>query len=132
MKIHLPNSAHLQNLGAFVSHYDPADADRLEFSMHDRWVSVHPVALAMAACAGRAVRARGGVPEGTIHQIRALPYLIRMGLFDHLGIDPGREITAHEEAGRFVPLTQVASAPDLRSAITNLVPLLHGVSPRSS
>jgi len=57
--------------------------------------------------------------------VRSLPYLIRMGLFDFLGIDPGRQITEHEAAGRFVPLTQIRDNADLKSTITDLVPLLH-------
>jgi anti-sigma regulatory factor (Ser/Thr protein kinase) len=32
---------------------------------------------------------------------------------------------AHEESGRFIPLTQIRNAEELRAAITNLVPLLH-------
>lgn len=48
-----------------------------------------------------------------------------MGLFGALGIDSGVAITEHEASGRFIPLTQIRTADDLKSALTNLVPLLH-------
>lgn len=48
-----------------------------------------------------------------------------MKLFDFLGIDPGIRIQEHEEAGRFVPLTQIQTSDDLKNAIANLIPLLH-------
>ena len=35
------------------------------------------------------------------------------------------QIVEHEEAGRFVPLTQIKTAEDLTHEITNLIPLLH-------
>jgi len=55
----------------------------------------------------------------------ALAYLIRMGLFEFLGIDPEKTIQPHEAAGRFIPLTQIRTSKDLSAAITDLVPLLH-------
>jgi anti-sigma regulatory factor (Ser/Thr protein kinase) len=125
VKVFLPNSANLQNLTALFPHFDLSNPDEFEFAMHDRWVAVHPVVLAMTACLAARFRQRGGTITGNATQVATLPYLIRMGLFDHLGIDPGREIVAHEESGRFIPLTQIKDASQLREAITNLVPLLH-------
>lgn len=125
MKIFLPNSAHLQNIDGFLRHYESEPIDELIFGMHNRWVSVHPAVLAMTACAGELVKGRRGRTTGEITQIRSLPYLIRMGLFKHLELDPQRTIKEHEESGRFIPLTQIRTTSDLRDAITNLVPLLH-------
>ena len=48
-----------------------------------------------------------------------------MKLFDHIQLSPPKQIIEHEEAGRFIPLTQIKTADDLRNAIANLVPLLH-------
>ncbi len=125
MKIFIPNSAWIQNVGGFLSKYDPSVPDHLEIGFNDRWVSVHPSILALTACAGLLVRHRGGTVSGHVPQIRSLPYLIRMGLFNYLGIDPGKQIAEHEAAGRFVPLTNIRNNEDLRIAITDLVPLLH-------
>jgi anti-sigma regulatory factor (Ser/Thr protein kinase) len=125
MKIHLPNSAHLQNIQGFLGGWSSDQANRLEFSMHRRWVSVHPAVLAMTACAAAVVRNSDGVVDGRAEAHPALRYLIRMGLFGFLGIDPGEEIQPHEPAGRFIPLTQIRTSDELSAAITNLVPLLH-------
>lgn len=125
MKIHLPNSAHLQNLQGFLKRCSPDDQTRLDFSMDPRWVGVHPAVLAMTACAAAVVRNGNGTIDGEAEQIRSLPYLIRMGLFRHLDIDPGKTIEEHEATGRFIPLTQIRTSQDLRDAIVNLVPLLH-------
>jgi len=125
MKISIPNSAWIQNVGGFLSKFDPSEPDKLEIEFHDRWVAVHPSILALTACAGLLVKHHGGTISGHVPQIRSLPYLIRMGLFDYLGINPGQEIAEHEAAGRFVPLTNIRKNEDLRTAITDLVPLLH-------
>lgn len=125
MKIHLPNSAHLQNLQGFLSRWWADDPTRLEFSMHERWVSVHPAVLSMTACAAAMVRHENGSVEGKPEAHPALAYLIRMGLFEFLGIDPQKSIQPHEAAGRFIPLTQIRTSDELSAAITNLVPLLH-------
>lgn len=94
-------------------------------SFNERWVSVHPAILALTACAGALVRQNGGSVTGNVPQVRSLPYLIRMGLFDFLRLDPGRAIAEHEAAGRFVPLTKIDNNADLHAVITDLVPLLH-------
>jgi anti-sigma regulatory factor (Ser/Thr protein kinase) len=125
VRISLPNSAHLQNLQGFLKKCAYNNPTRLDFSMHDRWVSVHPAVLAMTACAAAAVRHSNGTVDGNAEQIGALPYLIRMKLFDYLGLDPKKAIQEHEAAGRFIPLTQIRTSHDLSAAVTDLVPLLH-------
>lgn len=125
MKIHLPNSARLQNLGGFLRRFDPSDPSKLEFSMNDRWVAVHPTVLAFTACVADHVSRNGGSHLGEVHQIGSLPYLIRMGLFNHLHLDYGRQITAHEEAGRFIPIQRITTTAELSDFIVNVIPLLH-------
>lgn len=125
MKIRLPNSANLQNITALLKDLDLTDPSHLEFSMHPKWVAVHPVVLAMTACLAQTVRDHGGDVSGSATRVATLPYLIRMGLFKYLGIDPGTVIVEHEEAGRFIPITQIRSSDELKQAIVNLVPLLH-------
>jgi hypothetical protein len=56
VKIYFPNSGHLQNFGGFARRQDMSDLNRLEFSMDSRYVSVHPIALSMAAAAGELAR----------------------------------------------------------------------------
>jgi hypothetical protein len=48
-----------------------------------------------------------------------------MGLFEHVRVDYGRGIAAHEEAGRFVPIQRIRSTRELSDFIVNVIPLLH-------
>lgn len=125
MKIHLPNGAHLRNITGFLSDIDASDTSSFELTMHPKWVFVHPAVLALTACAAALVTANGGAFSGVIPKIRSLNYPVRMGLFDYVKLPPPVEIIEHEEAGRFIPLTQIKSTDDLRKAIADLVPLLH-------
>lgn len=125
MQLHLPNSANLQNITTLLNHMNLDNSEVLKFSMHAKWVAVHPVVLSMAAALGAMVQNKGGVVEGRASPVPTLNYLIRMGLFKHIGLDPGREIKEHEESGRFIPITQISSTDDLKKAIIDLVPLLH-------
>jgi anti-sigma regulatory factor (Ser/Thr protein kinase) len=93
--------------------------------MHPKWVAVHPVVLAMTACLAMKVREVHGTISGTPTSAPSINYLLRMGLFDYLQIDPGKEIHEHEESGRFVPLTQIKNSRELKAAIIDLVALLH-------
>jgi len=128
MRIFLPNSANLQNITSLLGSLNLQDHQCLEFSMHPKWVAVHPVVLSMTACLAAYVKQNGGVISGTATDIRTLPYLMRMGLFNYLGIDPRKGIVEHEESGRFVPLTQIKTNDELKATIANLVPLLHAPS----
>lgn len=79
----------------------------------------------MAACAGELHKTQGKRTIGKVQPVSSLAYLVRMHLFDYVNLDPGLEIEEHEEAGRFIPLTQIRTSDDLHSAIVNLIPLLH-------
>jgi anti-sigma regulatory factor (Ser/Thr protein kinase) len=79
----------------------------------------------MTACAGALARYKGWNTTGKVFNVPSVPYLVRMKLFEFLDIPAPREIAEHEEAGRFVPITQIRSGEDLSNAITNLIPLLH-------
>lgn len=125
MHIHLPNSAHLQNIEGFIRKYDPTDSHSLIVSGHQRYIHAHPFTLALTACAGATAKHYGYPTTGSIPNVSSAPYLIRMKLFDHLDVPPPRTIEEHEESGRFVPLTQIRTSADLRNTISNLIPLLH-------
>jgi anti-sigma regulatory factor (Ser/Thr protein kinase) len=125
VKIHLPNSAHLQNIEGFIRRYDPADPSILQVSGNDKYIHVHPFSLALAACIGASATDNNIPITGEIPNVSSAPYLVRMKLFDHLRTAPPRVIQSHEGAGRFVPLTQIKTSEDLRGAISDLIPLLH-------
>lgn len=123
MKCHISNSVFIGNIDPFIRSFDFSEPEKLEVSTHDRWMSVHPVALAMIAGLGMTVP-RGNV---TFDDINATSghYLQRMGLFDLLGIESDRSITARDPAGRFVPLTVIKTAAEQTKFITDMMPLLH-------
>lgn len=124
--IFVPNSAHLGNIEGFLRHYDPSDDSVLNVNFHPKWVSVHPLVLSMVACSAQIARQKG-IPLGVeVPQIRSIPYLIRMGLFDHLNAtNKVQALTDHEAAGRFIPITQVQSNDDLKNFMIDMIPLLH-------
>lgn len=125
MEIHFPNSAHLQNVGGFVSKIDANDPGDLAFSMYDQYLSVHPFVLSLAAAAGSYVKSVGGTTTGTLYDTSSLRYLVRMGLFNFIDLKPPISVEEHEAAGRFIPLTQIRSSEELEEFIVEMVPLLH-------
>jgi anti-sigma regulatory factor (Ser/Thr protein kinase) len=125
VKLRFPNSASLHNIVAFIKSIDPSSPEVFELETHNKWVHVHPVVLAMAACAASKTSQMDGQFKGEIPDILSINYLTRMGLFDFVKLQPPRIIREHEEAGRFIPLTQIRSTSELKNAIANLVPLLH-------
>jgi len=122
VRIHLPNSVFLGNINHFLNGFDPSEPDKLEITSHPKWFWVHPVVLCMIAAIGKPVR-----PENVRFEslARTKHYLTRMGLFDFLGIPPDMEIEQHEQAGRFVPLTQIKTSDELTEFLQELQPLLH-------
>ncbi len=123
VKIHLPNSAFLGNIDPFLRGFDPSHPDTLQITANESWISVHPMVLSMIAALGLSVK-----PEN-IHceQLKAASrhYLVRMGLFKLLHIESGIQVTEHEPAGRFIPLTPLHTSEELSRFITEMIPLLH-------
>ncbi|MEK7791059.1 MAG: hypothetical protein AAB309_05490 [Deltaproteobacteria bacterium] len=111
MKIHLPNSAFLGNIDPFLRGFNPSSPDFLEITANDKWISVHPVVLSMIAAMGLTLKSRN------IHcakfKAKSKHYFVRMGLFKMLHIDSKINITEHEPAGRFIPLTQIRTSSEL-------------------
>lgn len=123
MKIHLPNSAFLGNIDGFVRQFDPSSPEKLEITSNDKWISVHPVALAMVAAIGSTVE-----PEKIKCEeftARSRHYFERMNLFKMIRISSGISIREHEPAGRFIPLMQIKTPAEQTAFVTDMVPLLH-------
>jgi anti-sigma regulatory factor (Ser/Thr protein kinase) len=123
MKVHLPNSAYLGNIDAFLASLDLSHPESLEITAHKKWISVHPVILAMVAALGQTVPKRN--IRCAAFEAKSKHYFERMGLFRFLGIESGIEVTEHESAGRFVPLTQIRDSAESSRFISEMVPLLH-------
>ncbi len=123
MKIYLPNSAFLGNIDAFLRNFDSSSPDQLEITANKKWISIHPVVLSLVAALGLTVK------PANIHceklEAASKHYLERMGLFRLLNIKSEIEITEHEPAGRFIPLTRITDSKELTKFITDMIPLLH-------
>ncbi|MBX3112754.1 MAG: hypothetical protein KF857_12190 [Fimbriimonadaceae bacterium] len=123
MKVYLSNSDYLRNFEHFLRGFDLGEPGRLTVTTHDRWVSVHPVVLAMIAALGSRLRPQ----DVHIDTITATSghYLDRMGLFEILGKASPFTIKKHEAAGRFIPVTQISTSAEQTRFITDMIPLLH-------
>ncbi len=123
MKINLPNSAFLGNIDPFLRTFNSAESDTLNITANKKWISVHPIVLSMIAALGLTINKKNIHCEKL--EATSKHYLERMNLFKFLGIKSGMNITAHEPAGRFIPLTRITNSKDLTRFITEMIPLLH-------
>ncbi len=123
MKIFLSNQGNLRNFKSFVESLDLSDPDKFIISTHDKWVTVHPanlvVAAALAIQAGKEnTEIIGNVPETG-------RYLDRMGLYELTKTPSPFVYHKKEEAGRFVPIKIIKTSEDQSRFITDMIPLLH-------
>jgi len=123
MKVYLPNSAFIGNIDPFLKGIDFSNPEKLEITANESWISVHPVVLSIVAALGLLVESKN-ITCNTI-TAKSAHYLERMGLFKFLGVASGKNITEHEAAGRFIPLTQIKTSGELSHFITDMIPLLH-------
>lgn len=127
MKLHLPNSAFLGNINAFLKRINLSDPEELKITSNNKWISVHPVVLCIVAALG--LEARSKNPDNPIKCERftatSKHYFERMGLFSFLGLNSEIKIVQHESAGRFIPLTQIKDSASLSRFIEDMIPLLH-------
>lgn len=123
MRIYLPNSAFLGNIDPFLRSFDTSNPDVLEVGANKKWISIHPVVLAMIAALGLTIRRENIFFEKL--EAKSKHYLERIGLFRLLGLESGIKVTEHESAGRFIPLSKISSSDDLSRFIIEMIPLLH-------
>ncbi len=123
MRIHLPNSAFIGNLDAFIRSLDFSRPEKLILTANEKWISVHPVVLAMIAAVAQTIQKDNISCEP--FSAKSAHYFERMRLFQYLGISSGISVTEHESAGRFIPLTQIRNSTELSRFVTDMIPLLH-------
>lgn len=123
MKIFLSNQGNLRNFKSFVESLDLSNPEKLEISTHNKWVTVHPANLVIAA--GLAIQSGkenteivGEIPETG-------RYLDRMGLYELTKTHSPFIYHKKEEAGRFVPIKIIKTSEDQSRFITDMIPLLH-------
>lgn len=122
----IPNSASIHNARAFLAASRPFEEPGHEavLELHPRWAHVEPLALSMIAAWGAWCR-RNGLRVKVANLGAQAAYAARMKLFYHLGVDYEARITEHEEAGRFLPITQVDTREKVPAVIGSISALLH-------
>lgn len=123
MKIHLSNQGNLRNFRSFVESVDLSDESFLQISTHDKWITVHPGNLVLAASLALKVGKKNTEIVGDLPDSGR--YLDRMGLYDLTKTESPFTYNKKEPAGRFVPLSIIKTADDQSRFITDMIPLLH-------
>jgi len=123
MKVHLSNQGNLRNFQSFIEKLDFSVPEKLEISTHNKWVTVHPANLVMVAALVLQVGKENAEIVGSVPSSGA--YLDRMGLYNIINTPSPFTYHKKEEAGRFVPITQLKTADDQSRFIADMVPLLH-------
>lgn len=126
MKVHIPGRAYLNDFERFVHNFEDDGSDDFTLVLPPHLFSLHPLATSMIASEAISARSRGGeVRVAGLAATHSTRYLERMGLFNLMGVDSGIAVTAHEPAGRFVPLRRIRTNDELNDFVVDMVPLLH-------
>ncbi|MDR3298297.1 MAG: hypothetical protein LBT19_02955 [Candidatus Nomurabacteria bacterium] len=123
MNIYFSNQGNLRNFQSFVEKLDLTNPSRLEITTHDRWVTVHPAHLVLAAALAIEVGRENTEIVGKIPDSGR--YLDRMGLYKLTKTKSPFNYHKKEPAGRFVPISVIHTADDQSKFITDMIPLLH-------
>jgi anti-sigma regulatory factor (Ser/Thr protein kinase) len=123
MKIHFTNQGNLRNFQSFTKSLDFSNPNKLQISAHQKWITVHPANIVLAA----ALALKVGREDSEIigHLPESGRYLDRMGLFKFTKTNSPFTYTQHESAGRFVPISIIKTADDQSRFIAEMIPLLH-------
>ena len=126
-KLLIPNEASIRTMKNLLFANSPfEDTDTpAHLVMHPKWAFMDPIAMAMAAAWGGWCQRNGCSVQAENMGGPSQKYAIRMGLFEHLSVSHDPLVEEHEEAGRFIPLTQVKSSAELAAVIGNVSALLH-------
>ncbi|MCD8740609.1 hypothetical protein LT679_08365 [Mucilaginibacter roseus] len=125
MDIHVPNSAFLGNIESFTSKFNPLNTSVLNVTSNQKWISIHPLVISMIVALAKEMEITGGFINCEDFSAKSRPYLLRMGLINHLKPHHGLQINEHESSGRFIPARQIKTSDELNQFIIDMVPLLH-------
>jgi anti-sigma regulatory factor (Ser/Thr protein kinase) len=123
MRVHFSNQGNLRNFKSFVESLDLTHPEKLEISTHERWVTVHPANLVIAAALVIQVGKENAEIIGEVPETGR--YLDRMGLYELVKTSSPFVYKKKEEAGRFVPIKIIKTSGDQSCFITDMIPLLH-------
>jgi anti-sigma regulatory factor (Ser/Thr protein kinase) len=123
MKVFFSNHGNLRNFRGFAESLDLSNPNKLEISTHDKWVTVHPANLVLAAALAIKVGKENSEIMGKVPGTGL--YLDRMGLYSLTKTRSPFFYNKKEEAGRFVPIQVIMTSEDQSRFITDMIPLLH-------
>lgn len=123
MKLHFSNQGNLRNFGSFLRTLDLNSPKKLTITTHDKWVTVHPANLVLAAALAIKVGRDNTEIIGNIPDTGR--YLDRMGLYALTKSDSPFSYSKKEPAGRFVPIQIIHTSDDQSRFIADMIPLLH-------
>lgn len=123
MKIFLSNQGNLRNFRSFAESLDLSHQGELEITTHNKWVTVHPANLVLAAALSMQVGKEKSIITGKVPDTGR--YLDRMGLYELTTTTSPFVYHKKEEAGRFVPIKVIKTSDDQSRFITDMIPLLH-------
>lgn len=122
----VPNNASIHTARAFLAKSRPYERNGQNgiLELYPKWAHVDPFALSIIAAWGGWCK-RVGLKVSIENLGKQANYAARMRLLHHLSINYNPSIVEHEEAGRFLPLTQVQDYPQLTAVIADISALLH-------
>lgn len=123
MRFNIPNSAFIGNIDPVLRAFDPSEPGELTITANPKWVSVHPVIIAMIGAIGSQLHPKNIHWQNTT--ATSIHYFTRIGLFKTLGIKTAKTIQEHEPSGRFIPLTNIKTAEEQSEFIKEIIPILH-------
>lgn len=123
MHVTLPNRAYLADLERFLGLIKDDGSLDLDFELRVALFSVHPIVLCMIAALGDRAHSQNGKVYLTNPQVNSSTrYLERMKRFEVMELPAGISVTAHEAAGRFIPVTRIQDNEALNNFVLDFVP----------
>lgn len=117
--LYVPNSVALRNFDSLFknNNFDFSNS-KVHITFHDRYIAMHPVALAFYAALADHFEVNSIETTAAInYAIRSIPYLQRMGLFRVFKYRDPVPTVIHEETGRFIPLMKIRNSNELDNFI---------------
>lgn len=125
-RFRIPNSSGFHTIRSFLAQERIFAPDQGEATLefNPSWAHMEPVTLAMIAAWGGWCRRTGRriFVKNLGHKGE---YAARMHLFEHLGVEFDPAQREREEAGRFLPITQVRTRDEIGPVIGDVSALLH-------
>lgn len=125
--LYIPNSVALRNFDTLFTNNDfKFDDKTANIRFHPSYVAMHPVGLAFyAAISDYFILNKINAQAFINKEIRSIPYLQRMGLFEVMGFEDPIKVEEHEETGRFIPLRKIRNSDELNNLLVTIDPILH-------